>query len=192
MSKRRIAVATLAAALAGAGSVAVAQQPAAAEVRYIHDKAHDGDDNGDGKNDVGDVKRVRIGHGKDWVYIKSTPHKGAFLGDFDDYFIDTKLKNPGPEFVVQTNTDYGDWFRVHRTEKFSQVGKATCPSGRVHYDHETQQYRFRIPRECLRSRAGTLPGTLRVSVHTVTVFGGPGDGDWAPGKRKFGPWVGVG
>ena len=61
MSKRRMAVPTLAAALAGAGSVAVAQQPAAAEVRYIHDKAHDGDDNGDGKHDVGDVKRSGSG-----------------------------------------------------------------------------------------------------------------------------------
>ncbi len=192
MSKRRMAVLTLAAALAGAGSIAVGQPPAAAEVRYIHDKAHDGDDNGDGHHDVGDVKRVRIGHGKDWVYIKSTPHRGTFLGDFDDYWIDTNLKNPGPEFVVQTNTDYGDWFRVHRTEKFGRFGKVTSRYGRVHYDHETQQYRFRIPRQSLRSRAGTLPGRLRVSVHTVTVFGGPGDGDWAPGKRKFGPWVAVG
>ena len=187
-----MAVAVLAAALAGVGSIAVAQQPAAAEVRYIHDKANDGDDNGGGPNDIGDVKRVRIGHGKDWVYFKATPHRGAFLGDFDDYWIDTNLKNPGPEFVVQTNTDYGDSFRVHRTEKFGKVGKATSRFGNLYYNHKTQQYRFRIPRESLRSRAGTLPGRLRVSVHTVTVFGGPGDGDWAPGKKKFGPWVGVG
>lgn len=190
MSKRRMAVATLAVTLAGVGSVAVAQQPASAEVRYIHDKANDGDDNGGGPNDIGDVKRVRIGHGKDWVYIKATPHKGGFLGDFDEYWIDTILKNPGPEFVVQTNTDYGDWFRVYRSEKFGKFGKATSRSGRLHYDHETQQYRFRIPRGSLRSKAGNLPGRLRVSVHTVTVFGG--HGDWAPGKRKFGPWVGVG
>lgn len=191
MRMRRIAVATLAAVLAGAGTLAVAQ-PAVAEVRYIHDKAHDGDDNGDGKNDVGDVKRIRIGHGKDWVYLKATPHKGAFLGSFDDYWIDTVLKNPGPEFVVQTNTDFGDWFRVHRTGKFGQYGKTTCRYGKVHYDHKTQQYRFRVRRDCLRSRAGTLPGRLRISAHMVTEFGGPGDGDWAPGKRKFGPWVGVG
>jgi hypothetical protein len=186
MRVRRIAMATVAAALAGAGVVAVVQQPATAEVKYIHDKAHDGDDNGDGTHTVGDIKRVRVGHGKDWLYIKATPWKGAFLGGFDDYWIDTKLGDPGPEFVVETNTDYGDHFWVHRTEKFGEFGKTVC-EGEVYYDHDTQEYRFRVARHCLRS-----PHRVRVSAHTVTEFGTVKTGDWAPGKKKFGPWVAVG
>ena len=157
MSKRRMAVAVLAAALAGVGSIAVAQQPAAAEVRYIHDKANDGDDNGGGPNDIGDVKRVRIGHGKDWVYFKATPHRGAFLGDFDDYWIDTNLKNPGPEFVVQTNTT-ADSFqspppRVHKVSKATGYGISTAT--------QEQRSGFRIPCASLRTGPGPLPRRLR-------------------------------
>jgi len=186
MRARRIVTATVAGALAGVGVLGVVQQPASAEVKYIHDKADDGDSNGDGKHDIGDIKRVRIGHGKDWVYIKSTPHKGAFLGDFDDYWIDTRLADPGPEFVVEVNTDYGDHFWVYRTEKFGQNGKKMC-EGEVYYDHDTQEYRFRVARHCL----GTPP-RVRVSAHTITAFGTVKTGDWAPGKKKFGPWVAVG
>lgn len=193
MSARRIAMATAAVAVAAVGGVAAVQQPAAAEVKYIYDKANDGDSAGGPKHDVGDIKRVRIGHGKDWVYLKATPHKGAFLGDFDDYWIDTRLANPGPEFVVEVNTDYGDHFWVYRTETFSEKGngRQMC-EGKVFYDHDTQEYRFRVARDCLRSRDGALPPRLRVSAHTITAFGTAKTGDWAPGKRKFGPWVSVG
>jgi hypothetical protein len=189
MRMRRIGTALVVTVLA-AGVVAAVEQPATAEVRYIHDKAHDGDDNGDGTHSVGDLKRVRIGHGKDWLYVRATPHKGAFLGDFDDYWIDTVQRDPGPELVVETNTDYGDHYWVRRTERFGSYGKVVC-EGRVFYDHRTQEYRFRVARDCLRSRTGALPHRLRVSAHTVTVFGTATTGDWAPGKKRFGPWVGV-
>jgi len=173
---RRIGTTVVAMALA-LGGVAAAQQPAAAQVRFIHDKA------GDSKGGFGDIKRVRIGHAAKWVYLRATPHKGSFLGDFDDYWIDTVKRNPGPEYVVTTDTDYGNWFQVRRSKRFGHYGKVVC-EGKVHLVPKTREYRFRVKRACLGK-----PARLRVSAHTIDGSGDPRFGDWAPGKKRFGPWV---
>ena len=184
----------MALALAGIGGVAVMQQPASAEVHYIKDRVNDGDPGGDGHKKKGDVKKVRIGHGKDWVYVRATPSKGGTLGEFEEYWIDTRGGNPGPEFKVSSDTDFGDRFEVRRSDSFGDafedLGPLRC-EGRVYRDGKNDiSHRFRIPRQCLRLRGVGLPGQLRMSLHIESIQGNLGD--WAPARRKFGPWVEVG
>lgn len=181
----RKAIATLAAVLTSAGVfTAVGASPAAAETRYIQDAV------GDTKTDdaADDVKLIRIGHGRDWVYLKATPKKGGFTGSFSDYWIDTVRGNPGPEFVVSTDTDErNNVWTVHRTDRFGQYGKA-IGSGRIFWDDDNST-RFRVPRHLLK-RNGVTPHRIRVAAEIVDQGGTIQDR--APDKGPFGPWVSVG
>ncbi|MDO9494231.1 MAG: hypothetical protein Q7J48_00885 [Nocardioides sp.] len=180
-------LAAMAAALPLLIPIAVAA-PAHAEVRTITDATGDGSDGtgSSGPRKWGDIGTVRVNHAPKRVYFRVFAAPGGQLPDFYDLWVDTNKSNPGPEFVVTYSLET-ERIGVSSTDRFLEFGPATCS-----LDTDTiirQGVRLVVPRTCLRTEGFKVPWRIRTSVQTSMEYE---NADWAPGRKRFGPWVKVG
>lgn len=188
MRKLRSAVAAI---LAGAGLLAAGTLPAPADVVRFRDSRHD---------DPVAVTNIR------WVQVdnvgsrlKVVTRVGTISGGPDGgppwqaLFIDTRRRNPGPEYRVTSAQD----FAMHRVNGWRDEGRYVDPTscgGRraidVRYARSGGRAVNRIVvsfrRQCVRD-----PQAIRVASHTG-VYGSHlqrRGQDWAADRRDFLPWV---
>jgi hypothetical protein len=148
-----------------------------------------------GDDDV--MRKVRIDNAPRNLFLQTKWHNGFYEGDVF-YWLDTRRRDPGPEFRVRV---YLDEFNsngsaipsitLRRVDGFKgRIGERDCAglSGRL---SDAGNVNVTVPRRCLRVR-GQLPGAVRLSVGVFFAYGGPDfDGSWAwsPARHRFGPWV---
>jgi hypothetical protein len=182
---RRLVAAT-SIALAGALAPTVVNvAPASAETRVMHDPVGD-DVTGRG---FGDVKRLRVHYGAHRLKVTIKSPKSGDPAFFQDLYVDTWPKHPGPEVLVSTNGDAEAWSTSLGGGWDVGKGKARCGGAfnSVHYDYRHGLVRYQLPRTCLMPRGKAQPPKLRFSLairsETEKTY------DWLPGKRTFGRWV---
>lgn len=131
-----------------------------------------------------DLTTVRVSNGPDTVKITARPGRVEFE-DLFVYWLDTRPKNPGPEYkvVVVPNSDA---FGLLRVGAFGERGTpVTCDGLRATADHFTpDRVSTSVPRSCLRN-----PGKVRVAVKARYTDGDASVVDWAPARRSFYGWV---
>ena len=137
------------------------------------------------------INYVRVTHGPRTVGIHVNDG-GISIHAYYHFWIDTNATNPGPEYkaTVQPVT-YPGTARAHlmRVANFASSGiKFRCEGLRTETDPGHQAYvKVIVPRRCI----GTPP---RVRVAVVGHYNEDSDAaidlrDWAPGTRRFYPWV---
>jgi hypothetical protein len=168
-----------AAAVLGVALVASlsALQPANAETRRFRDQAGD-------TGLSADITTVRVSNGPDLVEVAIRPGRVEF-GDHFTFWLDTRPKNPGPEYKVGVLPN-SDAFGMTRVGAFGQRGTPVpCDDLRATADHFAPAWvSISVPRSCLGD-----PGKVRVAVKARYVDGDAGIVDWAPARRTFFGWV---
>lgn len=162
--------------------------PAGAAVGYVTDRAGDGSNGtgGGGPRVHGDIGRIRIAHGDGRMWLTVLPARGGQLADYYQFWVDVNIANPGPEFVVDFTLEVSPRVTVHQTDRFGQYGRTLCRLRTGGFRPATQILRLNVPRGCLRTPGFPEPVRLRVSTHAQMDYE---SADWAPGVRRFGPWV---
>jgi hypothetical protein len=122
---------------------------------------------------------VRIGK------IPPPPATGPRL----DLFIDTDVQNPGPEYWLHSEQDYGLYHVHHGWSRHGQFIATTCAGGTINHPSYISfvgddRLVVEIKRGCIDK-----PSQIRVAVRT-SLRGHPHAYDWAKAYRKFLPWVG--
>lgn len=183
--------ATLAAVLATAlAAVLLAPGVASAEVRTTTDARGD---HGGGPN--GDIKRVRVNHADHQLRVRTRMYDRVYDGL--SVRVDTRRADPGPELMFFANTSGFRAQELYRVDRFAdgwRPGRGSSPrrchraTYHVRWRLDPQRVDVTVPRRCLRT-GGRVPRVVRVNVDVFEEFG---DGDKAPGARRFGPRVPAG
>lgn len=158
-------------------------------------RTNDPKDNGGG---IGDVSRIRVDNAPRNLFLRVKYYEGAAEGNVN-IFIDTRRSNPGPEFRIMASVDpeVSDWLgfvELYRVDnwKTRRLAHARRCDGMTARADEDVNLSFKVPRRCLKIN-GRLPGAVRMSLRSGSVYGGPGGEsptfDWAPRWRGFGRWV---
>ena len=166
--------------------------PAAAEVDTIWDRRDDGSNGagGGGPHKWGDLRKVRIGHAERQVWLKASPPGGGMAADEYFFWIDVAGTDRGPDFVAWLTFVTGPHVSLHRSDGFGDLGRKGCDLRRPRLDVDRQSVQFGIPRRCLRPSGRELPPRrVRLAVETGMEYE---PADWAPLRRRFGPWVAAG
>lgn len=182
----------LATAAALVGAVAIVTPaiavPAHAETVKIPDKV--GDDKGhDGD---GDMKYVRVHYGADRIRFRIQWAVGATPEDFQDVYIDTRPKDPGPEVEVSLSGETERWYAGF-VKNWKGSGWKDIDHGKVYYSFahptsgDSQYARFSIPRKAIRRAGHAQPKRIRVSVNDVFETGAIYDS--VPGHKKWSRWI---
>lgn len=137
----------------------------------------------------GDLSRVRIDNAPRNLFVRVAFYRSYNYSDW--VFLDTRRSDPGPEFVVDVNAwdDYQDpevgLSRVKRG--WWPETSRRCPS--LELSTKDGDLRFTVPRRCLGIK-GKVPGAVRIAVASEGPDEeSPAEHDWAPGVKRFGPWV---
>ena len=131
----------------------------------------------------GHITEVRVSHGPATVGI--TAHDdGIDIRAYHYFWLDTNSTNPGPEYKAEVYQRTG---RAHlmRVANFDSSGiRFSCEGFRAEIHHFHEGYvKVIIPRSCI-----SVPDRVRVAV--VGYYDNePHVVDWAPGERRFYPWV---
>lgn len=136
--------------------------------------------------DVGSyITSVRVSHGPSTVGVTAFDAEMEFTTHYE-FWLDTNSADPGPEYRVDAypNTEV---LPLQKVANFDSPGiDRSCAGLRVQADasdgDETPFAKIIVPRSCL----GT-PTRVRVAV--VGFYQTPTITDWAPGERRFYPWV---
>ncbi len=152
--------------------------PAHADVRRFTDPRHD-------TSSTVDILAVRVDN--------STTHRNKVIvtvrqanvrfGDSITIYVDTRAKDPGPEYAI-AGTTASEYLMRHQ-ERWSGYGKPIpfqC-GYRLRIHQRTDATRAVIPRHCLGD-----PGRVRVAVKAVRGQP-PTSRDWAEARRSWLPWV---
>jgi hypothetical protein len=133
----------------------------------------------------GHITKVRVSHGPTAVAVTAYDAEMEFTTRYE-FWLDTNPNDPGPEYRVDAlpNTEV---IPLQKVANFDSGGiDLKCSGLRVLADasdgDETPYAKIIVPRSCL----GT-PSKVRVSV--VGFYETPTVTDWAPGERRFYPWV---
>ena len=135
----------------------------------------------------GHITYVRVTHGPATVGIFAHDD-GINIHAHHHFWIDTNSTNPGPEYKAEVHQSSG---RAHvmRVANFASSGiRFRCEGFRSESDPGHQAYvKVVVPRSCI-----SVPDTVRVAV--VGYYDDNADRridlvDWAPGERRFYPWV---
>lgn len=139
----------------------------------------------------GHITYGRVTHGPRTVGIFAHDD-GISLRAYYHFWIDTNSANPGPEYKAEVYPlAYSGTARTRlmRVANFASSGiKFRCEGLRTETDPGHQAYvKVIVPRRCI----GTPP---RVRVAVVGHYNEDSDAaidlrDWAPGTRRFYPWV---
>lgn len=180
--------ATLTSALAGlvavAATVVAAGPPASAEVVRVDDRTGDGSSGtGEGEEKpFGDIGKVRIRHGEERVKLTVRPGPGGTAPDYVDFWVDTRKRLDGPEFVATVSMEVLPRAFVARTSGFRDLdGEEMCEVRSADLDRRAQVVRVSFPRSCFGE-----PGRLRVSTQSSMEYG---NADWAPYRRGWSRWA---
>ena len=137
--------------------------------------------------DVGaHITSVRVSHGPSTVGVTAYDADMDF-DTFYEFWLDTNSSDPGPEYRVDVlpNTEVIPLMKVANFDS-PGIKQTSCTGLRVQADasdgDETPFAKIIVPRSCM----GT-PSQVRVSV--VGFYESPNVTDWAPGERRFYPWV---
>lgn len=174
--------------LAGVAGVAftttLLAPPAAAEVKAFTDATGDGSNGAGsgGPNTWGDIAKVRVKHGPEKLRITVRLAENGEHPDFYDLWVDTDADDPGPELVVGVSMEVFPATGVAATESFGEYGDTTCSARSAVKTKRTMKVTFH--RRCF-----DFPDRVRVSAQTSMEYE---NADWAPGRKKFGPWVSAG
>jgi hypothetical protein len=152
-------------------------QPAHADTRRFSDRAGD-------TSLPADITTVRVSNGAERLTIAIRPGR-VELGDDFTFWLDTRAKNPGPEYKVGVVPN-SDAFGLVRVDAFGERGTPVpCEGLRATADAFTPEWvSTSVPRSCLHDF-----GRVRVAVKARYANGDTSVVDWAPAKRKFFGWV---
>ena len=135
----------------------------------------------------GHITGVRVSHGPRAVAITAYDDEMT-LGTYYRFWLDTDPDDPGPEYKSDVYPD-SDGLVLRRVANFASPGiKVNCAGLDAIADTEGPEYaKIFIPRSCI----GT-PSRIRVAV--VGYYDEDSDPDvdlrdWAPGTKRFYPWV---
>ena len=171
--QRALFVAGTALAIVASGVAAI---PANAATRTFSD-AHA--DVGNGM----DIHSVRVANGARYLSV-TTRHRSLQTGEIEIY-VDTLASSPGPEFALFSIVKRdGDWMVVKLRRNWgSGTGPRDCNSN-VRWSDWANTFTATLARACIG-----YAGRVRISVR---VLPSRGRIDWAPGYRRFTPWVAKG
>ena len=133
--------------------------------------------------DVGGyITGVRVSHGPKAIAVTAYDQEME-LTTFYRFWLDTDPADPGPEYKLEVYPD-SDGPVLQQVTTFSSPGKnVTCDDISAIASPEGADYaKITVARSCM----GT-PSKVRVSV--VGYYQTPTVTDWAPGEKKFYPWV---
>lgn len=136
--------------------------------------------------DVGSyITGVRVSHGPKAIAVTAYDKEMTFTTSYQ-FWLDTDPEDPGAEYRVDVFPN-SEIVPLQKVTNFDSPGKdLKCSGLRVVADasdgDETPYTKVTVPRSCL----GT-PNKVRVSV--VGYYTDPTVVDWAPGEKKFYPWV---
>jgi hypothetical protein len=133
----------------------------------------------------GHITKVRVSHGPTAIGVTAYDAEMEFTTRYE-FWLDTNPNDPGPEYRVDAlpNTEV---IPLQKVANFDSGGiDLKCSGLRVLADasdgDDTPYAKIIVPRSCV----GT-PSKVRVSV--VGFYETPKVTDWAPGERRFYPWV---
>lgn len=131
----------------------------------------------------GHITSVRVSHGSSNVAVTARDAEMEFT-TYYRFWLDTDPKDPGPEYKTEVYPN-SDGMALQKVENFSSEGtNVRCGGYRAIADAYGPEYaKIIVPRSCLGN-----PSKVRVSV-TGFYDENPDVVDWAPGTRKFTPWV---
>lgn len=170
-------------ALAGLVLATAVAAPATAQTVRIHDRV------GDTRHGNGDVKWLRLHYGPHRLGVTLKWSANGDPAYFQDLYLDTAPKHPGPEALVSSNGDWEGW-TVSLDGGWSVAdGHERCSSrpGAVRYDFRHHLLHYSVPRTCLMAEGKAQPRRLRAAL--VTRGETEAAYDWVPGKRRFSRWV---
>lgn len=114
------------------------------------------------------------------VSVEVLPAPKGQYGDFYDFWVDTDPTQPGPEYLADVSLEVPGRSTVYTTSGFGKFdGKKACGGLRAHLASRTVTLAF--ARRCVGK-----PDRIQVSTHTSMEYE---TADWAPLRRRFGPWV---
>jgi hypothetical protein len=175
-----------AASIAVAGGLAAAVvAPATAGTIRMHDAVGD-DATGQGH---GDIKWMQVHYGADRLRITIKFARSGDMAYFQDMYVDTQLKNPGPEVAIGTNGDFEGW-SVNLVDNWKiPQGKERCggAAGSADFDLTHHRIRFSVPRTCLMPKGAAQPPRIRMALATRSET--DRTYDWLPARKSFGRWV---
>lgn len=182
---RRLVAATSIAAVASLVPMVIEVPPASAATKVMHDPVGD-DSTGRGS---GDVSWLRVHYGAQRLKVTIKSPRSGNPAYYQDLYVDTWPKHPGPEVLISSNGDAEAWGTSLGGGWDATKGKARCGGavGSVDYDYAHGRVHYMLPRRCLMPRGKAQPPKLRFSLATrseseVTY-------DWLPAKQTFGHWV---
>jgi hypothetical protein len=153
-------------------ATALAPWAAQAETRKFGDPAGD-------SGEATDIRRVVVRYEHRLRITVRYPGDTLEGSSRVHYWIDTRRRNPGPEYFVEVlpNTELGDLLRVD-TWSTADGEAVDCPSLRAYADIFAEKPRTWVS---MRPRCVGAPGTVRVAV--VTRDGA--SRDWVERRRTF-------
>jgi hypothetical protein len=135
----------------------------------------------------GHITGVRVSNGPRAVAITAYDAQMT-LGTFYRFWIDTDSTNPGPDYKAEVYPN-SDGVFLMRVANFASSGiKVRCRGFRAIADVFGEDYaKIFVPRSCIDT-----PSRIRVAV--VGYYDEDSDPDidlrdWAPGTKRFYPWV---
>lgn len=173
-------------AVSGVVAAAIAT-PATAQPWQVDDPARDHAKPADNFRGHGDISQVRVAHRPKKLFVNVSFRFGSY--DEERVFINVNAERLGPEYAILrtywgvTLWRSGPKFRTHTRVPCQRLGAANR-RGTV------KVLKLRVARNCIKLGNAKLPKKVQVSVEatdeTYTTS------DWAPGKRKFSPWLRAG
>ncbi len=182
---RRLVAATSIALTCALAPVLTLSAPAEAASARMHDAVGD-DATGRGS---GDVKWLQVRYGAHRLRITIKSPRSGDPAFFQDLYVDTWPRHPGPEVLISSNGDGEGWGTSLGGGWDVGSGRSRCDGGlhSAHYDYRHGRVHYAVPRRCLMPRGKAQPPKLRFCLATRSET--DRTYDWLPGKRTFGRWV---
>ncbi|MGC4112706.1 MAG: hypothetical protein QM747_20240 [Nocardioides sp.] len=181
---RLVAATALVASAALAGTLTVTAPAQAASIS-MHDAKGD-DTTGRG---FGDITGLHVKYGAKRLRVLITWPRSGDPGYYQDLYVDTWPKHPGPEVHIGSNGDGEGWVTTLGGGWTLIGGHQRCSGGNYSatYDYPHRRLHYSLPVRCLMPRGKAQPPKLRFALairsdQDVTW-------DWLPAKRTFGRWV---
>jgi len=169
-------------ALATAGVLVLVPSAAQAQVRTFHDQRDD--------TSWVDLTKIRVHYAKRLTLVIHYRHRPVDFRTGFDIWIDTKAKNPGPEYRYSFIPESDASFFNH-VDGWTGLGRDTGCYGlhgvrvRVPGNGTTAKpVRVSFPGRCLGK-----PHHARVAIRSQNTDGTSSSIDWAPKRRTFYRWV---
>lgn len=134
---------------------------------------------GDPADDIragADIRKVRVTNERRVVVVVRHRDLRRAATPGVSVMVDNNRRRPGPEFSVDLNINELYVWPVRRWKRYGDAPIGCPVTGRLDYQADLTRVVMARGDKCLRHR-----GPVRVSVAA--------SGDWAPGYRRFSPWV---